>query len=169
MADEATTPTDASRVAEPVETTEEGGSSPPGGAAAGDGAPQAAVADGEHKASGDEGDDVHRAPLTPSRSFRDVIPSIHKKTRFTVRQADFSWRSIGVRVEKTGKTLLEDISGYARPGEVLGILGPSGSGKTTLLNALVGKGGSGLEVSGRVLVNGKVPGKLFKRYVSAWH
>jgi ABC-type glutathione transport system ATPase component len=34
--------------------------------------------------------------------------------------------------------ILDGISGYARPGEVLAIMGPSGGGKTTLLHTLAG-------------------------------
>ncbi|KAI3948924.1 hypothetical protein MKX01_038414 [Papaver californicum] len=38
-----------------------------------------------------------------------------------------------------GKMLLNDISGEAREGEILGILGPSGSGKSTLLDSLANR------------------------------
>jgi ABC-type multidrug transport system ATPase subunit len=41
-----------------------------------------------------------------------------------------------VSPETSQKVILNDISGFALPNEILAIMGPSGSGKTTLLNLI---------------------------------
>ncbi|GMH17481.1 hypothetical protein Nepgr_019322 [Nepenthes gracilis] len=54
-----------------------------------------------------------------------------------------TWRDLWVTVDnkKEGRrTILEGLSGYAEPGQVLAVVGPSGCGKSTLLDALTGKG-----------------------------
>ena len=37
------------------------------------------------------------------------------------------------------KTILEDVSGFAKPGELVAIMGASGGGKTSLLNILASR------------------------------
>ncbi|XP_026452303.1 ABC transporter G family member 6-like [Papaver somniferum] len=54
-----------------------------------------------------------------------------------------------------GKMLLNDISGVAREGEILGILGPSGSGKSTMLDALASRI-STESLKGSVTMNGEI-------------
>lgn len=64
-----------------------------------------------------------------------------------------------------GKTILEGLSGLARPGEVMAIMGASGAGKTTFLDILARKNKRG-EVSGSFYVNGeKVNDNEFKQVV----
>ena len=53
------------------------------------------------------------------------------------------------------RDILQDVSGFAMPGEVLAIMGASGAGKTTLLNVLTFRGLDGLEiVNGERYLNG---------------
>ena len=51
---------------------------------------------------------------------------------------------------------LFEVSGIARPFELLAILGASGSGKTTLLNALNFRNTGSLKINGLVKVNGQI-------------
>lgn len=83
-----------------------------------------------------------------SKLRREPVTLEWKKIDFTIRT--------GKKKEQRRK-LLDDISGVARPGEILAIMGSSGAGKTTLLNSLAGRirVKRGDELSGTVLVNGK--------------
>jgi len=52
-----------------------------------------------------------------------------------------TWKNVWVTasVGKNGsKSILQGLTGYAKPGQLLAIMGPSGCGKSTLLDALAG-------------------------------
>ena len=67
--------------------------------------------------------------------------------------------------KKSGpKVILNEVSAYASPGEILALMGPSGSGKTSLLNALSGRSSYD---SGVITINGKpMDGQSMKRLMS---
>jgi len=60
------------------------------------------------------------------------------------------------------KVILNSVSGYASPGEILALMGPSGSGKTSLLDALSGRS---VYQGGVLAVNGiEAKGSLMKKF-----
>lgn len=63
-----------------------------------------------------------------------------------------------VKVTKDGKKnvdrkLIEDVSGYAKPGTLTALMGSSGAGKTTLMDVIAGRKTAG-KIEGEILVNG---------------
>lgn len=59
-----------------------------------------------------------------------------------------TWQSLSAYVKD--KPILNDCSGYCKPGEMLAIMGPSGAGKTTLLSLISKRHSSSLAVTGEV-------------------
>ncbi|WKY06143.1 hypothetical protein Q1695_006387 [Nippostrongylus brasiliensis] len=70
-----------------------------------------------------------------------------------------SWKNLRVSVSKSGRELLQGVSGVAAPGQLLALMGASGAGKTTLLNTFLCRNLKGLKVDGRVEVNGNCIGR----------
>lgn len=73
----------------------------------------------------------------------------------------------GERLFTRTKTLLNDISGEAREGEVLAVLGASGSGKSTLIDALANRIAKG-SLKGNVSLNGEVLESRLLKVISAY-
>eukprot|EP00850_Spirogloea_muscicola_P004781 SM000021S06414 [mRNA] locus=s21:129930:140406:+ [translate_table: standard] len=69
-----------------------------------------------------------------------------------------SWHNLGYELFNPqigqSRRLLDDISGWTKPGEILLLLGAGGAGKSTLLNCLAGRYVSPHNITGKILVNG---------------
>ncbi|XWS75063.1 hypothetical protein CRYUN_Cryun01aG0053400 [Craigia yunnanensis] len=65
------------------------------------------------------------------------------------------------------KTLLNDISGEARDGEILAVLGASGSGKSTLIDALANRIAK-VSLKGNVTLNGEILESRMLKVISAY-
>ncbi|KAK8633531.1 hypothetical protein V6N13_014376 [Hibiscus sabdariffa] len=65
------------------------------------------------------------------------------------------------------KTLLNDISGEARDGEIMAVLGASGSGKSTLIDALANRIAKG-SLKGKITLNGEALESRMLKVISAY-
>ncbi|GMR33739.1 hypothetical protein PMAYCL1PPCAC_03934 [Pristionchus mayeri] len=85
--------------------------------------------------------------------------SLNESILESVDPITLSWKNLRVNVTKSNRQLLNNVSGIARPGELMALMGASGAGKTTLLNTLVQRNLNGLTVEGSVMVNGNELGR----------
>lgn len=87
------------------------------------------------------------------------IPTNEETLPDAVEPVTLAWKSIRISVRQTGRVLLDNVSGFAKPGQLLALMGASGSGKTTLLNTILARNLKGLQVEGSVEVNGNEIGR----------
>ncbi|KIW52326.1 hypothetical protein, variant 2 [Exophiala xenobiotica] len=80
------------------------------------------------------------------------------------QKAVFTWRDVtyDIPVEDGTRRLLEQVSGWVKPGTLTALMGISGAGKTTLLDTLAQRTSIGV-VSGDIFVNGKPLDSSFQR------
>lgn len=76
----------------------------------------------------------------------------------------FTWENLCYEVPIAGghRRLLNNVSGWIKPGSLTALMGESGAGKTTLLNVLAQRTDTGV-VTGDMLVNGKGLPSSFRR------
>uniref|UniRef100_A0ACD5YYT6 Uncharacterized protein n=1 Tax=Avena sativa TaxID=4498 RepID=A0ACD5YYT6_AVESA len=96
-------------------------------------------------------------PCTPSPA-NGVAAGGDRREESCVPEVFLTWEDLSVTVKNGRKdpvVILDGLSGYARPGEVLALMGPSGCGKTTLLDALAGRLEPSMKGRGDILINGR--------------
>ncbi|GAB7357619.1 hypothetical protein MBLNU459_g0118t1 [Dothideomycetes sp. NU459] len=85
----------------------------------------------------------------------------------------FAWKGVTVTVKdrqsQQPKTILSDVNGIVKAGELLALMGPSGSGKSTLLNVLAHRASNlGASVQANIYVNGAPADPRTFRRISAY-
>jgi ABC-type transport system involved in cytochrome bd biosynthesis fused ATPase/permease subunit len=87
-----------------------------------------------------------------SESFKESVLDIKATTTLEIRKREeldevdgicLTWKDIWVNTissngKNGSKSILQGLTGYAKPGQLLAIMGPSGCGKSTLLDTLAG-------------------------------
>ncbi|KAF2239644.1 ABC drug exporter AtrF [Viridothelium virens] len=100
------------------------------------------------------------------RSETPVNSELNTKNAEGVSRNDtiFTWQDVNytVPVKDGERKLLQNLSGYVRPGKLTALMGSSGAGKTTLLNTLAQRINTGV-VTGDFLVDGRPLPKSFQR------
>ena len=92
-------------------------------------------------------------------------PEGDKETSAIPAQHDiFTWRNVcyDILVKGGERRLLDNVSGWVKPGTLTALMGVSGAGKTTLLDVLAKRVSIGV-VTGDMLVNGKPLDTSFQR------
>ena len=104
--------------------------------------------------------DEERVPLISTHAVKNIMNNDEKVLTWsnisvTCRQNRTCREILQNIPAKSERILLNDISGIARPGEILAIMGSSGVGKTTFLKVLSGQDDPETTVStGDILLNG---------------
>lgn len=78
--------------------------------------------------------------ITPFENEATKPTKSSKDTQRVDEGVFLTWEDLWVTVPNgmNRKPILQGLTGFAKPGQLLAILGPSGCGKTTLLDALAG-------------------------------
>ncbi|GAA5839263.1 hypothetical protein JCM11251_006022 [Rhodosporidiobolus azoricus] len=112
------------------------------------------------EAPGHKGDEEQGGADRNARSevVKDVSDEAKDKAADTLQSAAdiYTWRNVcyDIMIKGEPRRLLNNVSGYVRPGALTCLMGESGAGKTTLLNTLAQRIDTGV-VTGDMLVNGK--------------
>ncbi|XP_054800823.1 ABC transporter G family member 1-like isoform X2 [Prosopis cineraria] len=96
-----------------------------------------------------------------SRRGQIVSLEMEERTEIAVAEEEegiwLTWEDLSVTVSNgkdKSKPILQGLTGYAKPGQLLAIMGPSGCGKSTFLDALAGRLCAKAKQTGDILING---------------
>ena len=114
---------------------------------------------------------IESRPLPFVLSFSNLTYSVKVRRKMSlpslISRRRMSEPEVGDSFFSSTKTLLNDISGEARDGEILAVLGASGSGKSTLIDALANRIAKG-SLKGTVTLNGETLESRLLKVISAY-
>ena len=93
----------------------------------------------------------------------DEVPA-DKANAISPQKDIFTWRNVtyDITIKGEPRRLLDNVSGWVKPGTLTALMGVSGAGKTTLLDTLAQRTSTGV-ITGDMLVNGKPLDSSFQR------
>ncbi|KAK4279924.1 hypothetical protein QN277_011622 [Acacia crassicarpa] len=100
-------------------------------------------------------------------SFNNLTYSVKVRRKMSFSMLFPKLKGTTVADDAGTKTLLNDISGEARDGEILAVMGASGSGKSTLIDALANRIAKG-SLKGKVALNGEALESRLLKVISAY-
>ena len=105
---------------------------------------------------GDEGQEMTDAK--PEAGTEDHVDAIPPQTDI------FTWQNVvyDIQIKGEERRLLDNVSGWVKPGTLTALMGVSGAGKTTLLDVLAQRTTMGV-ITGDMFVNGKPFDASFQR------
>lgn len=107
-------------------------------------------------------------PEAPSDPEKAVAKEAQQQERsvgaIEPQKSIFTWRDVhyDVKIKDETRTLLDNVSGWVKPGTLTALMGVSGAGKTTLLDVLAQRTTMGV-ITGDMFVNGKPLDDSFQR------
>ncbi|XP_050250311.1 ABC transporter G family member 6-like [Quercus robur] len=114
---------------------------------------------------------IESRPLPFVLSFSNLTYSVKVRRKMSlpslISGRRMSEPEVGDGFFSSTKTLLNDISGEARDGEILAVLGASGSGKSTLIDALANRIAKG-SLKGTLTLNGETLESRLLKVISAY-
>ena len=113
-------------------------------------------------ADAEKGDDA--GDSSASSDQLQISQEDDPRPKTSENESVFTWTDVNFSVPYDGgqRKLLNQVSGYAKPGVMVALMGASGAGKTTLLNTLSQRQRIGV-VSGEMLVDGRGLSTEFQR------
>jgi ATP-binding cassette subfamily G (WHITE) protein 2 (PDR) len=103
--------------------------------------------------------------ITTGRDDAEQDWEQNNKVKALAPQTDvFSWRNVSydIKIKGEPRRLLDNVSGWVKPGTLTALMGVSGAGKTTLLDVLAQRVSMGV-ITGDMLVSGKSLDESFQR------
>jgi ABC-type multidrug transport system ATPase subunit/ABC-type multidrug transport system permease subunit len=110
------------------------------------------------------GDEERGVPASSGSSSSSVAKVQQDNLNLAINESVFTWDHLCYTVDVPGgkRQLLDDITGWVKPGQLGALMGSSGAGKTTLLDVLAQRKDTGV-ITGEVLVDGRPLPVSFQR------